>query len=162
MEDEDVEMSGDEGIPSGLRRRRWKRKARRYRHVQDGRCLDSSAWNRGDNDAGDVYTLPCNGTDFQRWYYGWNASAGTAQELHPFGFSVEIRHTRTDRCLDSSNGNVYTIPCQEGRSENQWWHAHSKDAEIRKEVYPPAQFAPKGFPCVHFVKIGNRKICIDQ
>jgi hypothetical protein len=48
---------------------------------QTGRCLDS-------NYNGDVYTLPCNGGEYQNWYTGY--------------FNDSIYNDQTHRCLDGS------------------------------------------------------------
>ncbi|MGH3693498.1 MAG: RICIN domain-containing protein [Pseudonocardiaceae bacterium] len=65
-----------------------------------GRCLDS-------NDNGNVYTLECNGGDYQKWYSGGDGT---------------IRDKKTGRCLDSNdNGNVYTLECNGG--DYQKWDA---------------------------------------
>ena len=65
-----------------------------------GRCLDS-------NYSFSVYTLPCNGGNYQRWILiNWST----------------IKNAQTNYCLDSDPfGDVYTSPC--GSSRFQSWNS---------------------------------------
>lgn len=70
--------------------------------VQTGRCLDS-------NFSGDVYTLPCNGGDYQNWDAHYDPNTGLTT------FTDDM----TGRCLDSNySGDVYTLPCNGGDYQN--------------------------------------------
>lgn len=70
-----------------------------------GRCLDS-------NRAGDVYTLPCSGNNWQNWY-----ALGVVANRDGI---PEIRDGETGLCLDSNfAGRVYTDPCNGG--DYQGW-----------------------------------------
>ncbi|GJF35188.1 hypothetical protein KNE206_78880 [Kitasatospora sp. NE20-6] len=63
-----------------------------------GNCLDS-------NSSGQVYDLPCNNGNYQKWIRDTNGT---------------IRDVATGRCLDSNTaGNVYTLPCN-GGSYQSW------------------------------------------
>lgn len=62
-----------------------------------GRCLDSNA-------AGNVYNIPCNGGNFQKWdEFAWNNGGH------------EWRNAATGRCLDSNGHDVYTHVCNGGQ-----------------------------------------------
>ncbi|WP_018352641.1 RICIN domain-containing protein [Longispora albida] len=75
--------------------------ASRYVNGATGYCLD------GDY-AGRVYTMGCNGGNYQNWYV---IDHGTSQELVS---------AQTGRCLDSNAvGNVYTLPCN-GTAYQKW------------------------------------------
>jgi serine/threonine-protein kinase len=72
-----------------------------WRNTATLRCLDS-------NSSGSVYTLDCNGGDFQLWTNS------------PLGFGDQIIDKATNRCLDSdTSGHVYTLPCNGGAFQ-QW------------------------------------------
>lgn len=71
-----------------------------------GRCLDS-------NDAGQVYTLPCNGGLYQLWKHVPSPSAS--------GY-IHLVNSKTGRCLDTDGagvGHLYTLPCN-GYANQNW------------------------------------------
>jgi hypothetical protein len=78
-------------------------------HHQTGRCLDSDGIPTGNAGHANVYTLPCNGNNFQKWE--------SVNILLLNG--ATIVHHETGRCLDSDgiptgnagHANVYTLPC---------------------------------------------------
>jgi GDSL-like Lipase/Acylhydrolase family/Ricin-type beta-trefoil lectin domain len=71
--------------------------------VATGFCLDS-------NDNGAVYTLRCNGGNYQRWLL--QPVAGSASEYN-------VVDAQTALCLDSNtSGRIYTLPCNGGNYQN--------------------------------------------
>ena len=104
-----------------------------YVNVATGLCLDS-------NNAGDLYTMACNGGDFQQWALLGDLIFDVSTNLHMestadgkvsmtahFGYSSEnwyqvgqtIINMDSGRCLDSNNaGQVYTLPCNGGDFQN--------------------------------------------
>jgi serine/threonine-protein kinase len=89
------------------------------RNWETGRCLDSN-W------AGQVYTLGCNGGDYQ----GWRIEYVGQREV----FVYHIVNVKTGRCLDTAAaGYVQTTPC-EGHKEYQLWHAAGTDGMRKIEL----------------------------
>ena len=71
-------------------------------NVATGFCLDS-------NGSGDVYTLGCNGGNYQHWL-----KQGVG------GGAVQFKNVSTGFCLDSNaNRDVYTLGCN-GGSYQHW------------------------------------------
>jgi Ricin-type beta-trefoil lectin domain-like len=74
-----------------------------------GYCLDSNANGLG-NGVGAVYTLPCNGGNYQKWLLFYHLSSGY----------YTLVDEATGRCLDSNGsaqagqGSSYTLPCNGG------------------------------------------------
>jgi hypothetical protein len=62
-----------------------------------GRCLDS-------NYLGDIYTLPCNGGNYQRWNFIYNSSWG----------AYDIQDRQTGLCIATSGWYVWTEDCGGG------------------------------------------------
>jgi len=59
------------------------------------------------NTSGNVYTMGCNGGNFQNW------------EFDDSGAATTIRNVSTGLCLDSNtSGNVYTMGCNGGNFQN--------------------------------------------
>jgi serine/threonine-protein kinase len=83
-----------------------------FRQLEDdatGRCLTSDF-------GGNVYTLPCDGSEGQAWEHDTNADE--------IGYNWDQRADRwinklTGMCLDSNyDGYVYTLPCNYGRFQD--------------------------------------------
>jgi hypothetical protein len=85
-----------------------------WRNYRTGRCLDS-------NDAGHVYTLGCNGGNYQNWRVEYFTSLDCEPaygECYPI---YRIRNAQTRRCLDSDfNRSLYTSPCQDPNLWQKW------------------------------------------
>lgn len=70
-----------------------------------GYCLDSNTNGKGNN-VGAVYTLPCNGGNYQKWVLWINAASPNEEEFTDY---------QTGRCLDSDGGgSAYALPCNYG------------------------------------------------
>lgn len=70
-------------------------------------CLDS-------NYAGNVYTLACNGGNYQRWDATYKGVRWSNTYQHNYDV-YEIRNRQTGLCLDSNIWNsVYTLGCNGG------------------------------------------------
>jgi len=98
--------------------------ARRFASFSTNKCLDS-------NTAGHVYTMDCNGGDYQLWE--WN-------------IDQSIQNVATGNCLDSNGFTVYALPCNGGKYQK--WHGsdhsgvinvathHCLDSNEDGNVYP--------------------------
>ncbi|MGQ5524168.1 RICIN domain-containing protein [Chitinimonas sp. PSY-7] len=79
--------------------------ASEFKNVATLRCLDS-------NSSGSVYTLGCNGGNYQRWNLASNS------------YGIEMKNVATNRCLDSNtSGNAYTLGCNGGNYQ-RWRHTY--------------------------------------
>jgi len=68
------------------------------------RCLDS-------NGAGNVYGIPCNGGDYQHWWFNFKGTASVqGQTINLW----EVVDKATGRCLDANGLDVYTGGCNGG------------------------------------------------
>jgi hypothetical protein len=84
-----------------------------YTDAQTGLCLDSNYQDPAASNPsqGAVYTLPCNGGNYQNWIVVSNGQDN--------GQAFNLVDAQTGLCLDSNyNGNVYTLPCNGGNYQN--------------------------------------------
>lgn len=84
-----------------------------------GYCLDSNTNGKGNN-VGAVYTIPCNGGNYQKWDIYLDTSDGYYQ----------LVDRATARCLDSNfgadpnkltSGDAYALPCNGGAFQHWLW-----------------------------------------
>ncbi len=98
--------------------------ARIFKDVATGKCLDSNSAER-------VYTLNCNGGNYQNWE--WNSDQ-------------TIRNVATGKCLDSNGDTTYTKGCN-GGAYQKWLGSnslevknlatgHCLDSNVNGQVYP--------------------------
>jgi hypothetical protein len=95
----------------------------RYRIINyaTGRCLDSDG-------QGDVYTLPCNGGNYQNWDGLWNS-----QWAHGGGYALEDDQTTLCTYIDTRL--PYTEPCAEIFNPifHITWDANTPAMQIRPD-----------------------------
>lgn len=93
------------------------------RNWATGRCLDS-------NRAGSVYTLGCNGGNYQKWRIQpvGRSTAGNLELL-----TYWVKNAETGLCLTADASSVYTSWC-DANNQYQRWHFPSYEGWKRIEL----------------------------